>query len=91
MLFVPHYLERPIFCYSPCEFLAGRRSVFGNHSISMASLHCQQARTQKSRSALQKLLKLRNLRGSHDAGEGKTGGTLCTSRILVKDKSMVTR
>jgi hypothetical protein len=39
--------EPYIFCYSLCEFLVGRRSVSANHSISMTSLHCEQARDSK--------------------------------------------
>jgi hypothetical protein len=44
------------FCYYPCEFLADRRSVFASHSISITSAYYEQARTQKGRSAIQKLL-----------------------------------
>jgi hypothetical protein len=34
------------------EFLIGRRSVFANHSISMTSMYCEQARIQEGRSAI---------------------------------------
>ena len=42
-----YHLEMIAFCYYPCEFLADRRSVFASHSISITSLHCEKARTQK--------------------------------------------
>src|SRR2546429_6254393 len=36
--------------------LIGRRSAFANHSISMTSLYCAQARIREGRSTIQKLL-----------------------------------
>src|SRR5258708_8740280 len=71
----PLLREPYIFCYSSCEFLAGRRSVFANHSISMTSLHCGQARTQKGRSAVKKLLNSLSLKGYHELD-----GKLCEKR-----------
>src|SRR5712664_318203 len=46
-MFFFHHLATYLFFSYPCEFLVGRRSAFASHSISMTSLYCEQARTQK--------------------------------------------
>jgi hypothetical protein len=74
ILFVLHYLESEIFLLQLLWILAGRRSVFANHSISITSLHCAQARTQKGTSAIKKLLNSLSLKGCDRVGKEKTGG-----------------
>jgi hypothetical protein len=93
ILFVLHYLESHIFLLQLLWISRRQESVFANHSISITSLHCAQARTQKGRSAIKKLLNSLSLKGCHEVDEGKTGGDLVhfSYIILVKDKSMVTR
>jgi hypothetical protein len=92
ILFVLHYLESHIFLLQ-LLWISRRQEVGFCKSFNLHNfIHCAQARIQKGRSSIKKLLNSLSLKGCDGAGEGKTGGTFCTSRTsLVKDKWMVRR
>src|SRR5260221_4472087 len=56
LCFFPPLRDTCIFVEALVNFLAGRRSVFTNHSISMTSPYREQARIQEGGRAIQKLL-----------------------------------